>query len=360
MISLPGLLLVTGQYKNAMCVLSTLARHRRRGLILNNFDDRTGEPSYNTVDASLWFLHTSCEYLRATEDRAGFDQHLRPACIDVIEAYIAGTDYGIRVDRDGLVMAGDPTTQLTWMDAKRDGIVFTPRHGKPVEINALWHHGLLAVAAAIAEGDAKHAERYRGAAALAAESFNNQFWNSAKECLYDVLHPGDGRAWLPNDQVRPNQIFAVSLEHSPLDERRQRAVVQTVRARLLTPHGLRTLDPSDPGYRGRFAGPIFDRDAAYHNGTVWPWLMGPFAEAVLRLGRFSPAARADARDLLRPLIDRLDAESLGQLPEVFDGDDQPGAPQRPGGCIAQAWSVAEVLRVFTLALAPAPKASKQA
>lgn len=347
MIALPGLLLSTGRDDEALAVLSTLARRRRRGLIPNTFSDQTGEPQYNTVDASLWFIHAACEYLKVSGMGLGFDHHLRNACMDIVEAYAAGTDYGIRVDDDGLVTAGDPSTQLTWMDAKRDGVVFTPRHGKAVEINALWIHGLTALAAAI--GNPSEATRLRGMAQRAAASFARQFWNSRADCLYDVLQPEPGGGWTPNEQIRPNQIFAVSLEGSPLTERQQRAVVQTVRTRLSTPHGLRTLDPTDPAYRGRFTGPIFERDGAYHNGTAWPWLMGPFAEAVLRIGRFSPAARADAKALLRPLVARLDAECLGQLPEVFDGDDTPDAPQRPGGCPAQAWSVAEVLRVLSLA-----------
>ncbi|MEX2219514.1 MAG: amylo-alpha-1,6-glucosidase, partial [Phycisphaerales bacterium] len=351
MIALPGLLLATGRHGEALATLQTFAQHRRRGLIPNHFDDQTGEPGYNSADASLWFLHAACEYLRASGDREGFVGLLLPACLEVIDAYAEGTDFGIRVDpADGLVMAGDETTQLTWMDAKRDGVVFTPRHGKPVELSALWHHGLLAVAGAIGRAAPKAGPRLRALAENCAAGFGRAFWNEERQCLFDVLHPpeGVGGRWRPNGQVRPNQLFAVSLAHPPLPEKQQRAVVQCIRTRLLTPHGVRTLDPTDPAYIGRFEGPIARRDAAYHNGTAWPWLMGPLAEAVLRIGRFSGAARADARSLLAPLVARLDAECPGQLAEVFDGDHRPDAPQRPGGCPAQAWSIAEVLRVLLL------------
>jgi predicted glycogen debranching enzyme len=360
-ISLPGLLLSTRRFTEARQVLETFAKNRKNGLIPNLFNDRTGEAEYNTVDASLWFLHAACEYRRASGDRAGFDGPIRAACLEIIDAYTRGTDYGIRMDpADGLIAAGDETSQLTWMDAKRDGVVFTPRHGKAVEINALWHHGLVSLAEVVEKDDAKRAAEMRLIAGTVATSFRAKFWNSAKNCCHDVLLPGPKGAWKPDTRLRPNQVFAASLRHSPLEPERRRHVVAFLKGRLLTPMGLRTLEPVDPGYKPRYRGTMWDRDAAYHNGTVWPWLLGPYAEAVLRAGEFSTSARLEALGVLRPLIARLDRESLGQLPEVFDADDSPEDPRRPGGCVAQAWSVAETLRVLLMALTPAAGPARDA
>ncbi|MBL8991429.1 MAG: glycogen debranching enzyme family protein [Phycisphaerae bacterium] len=349
MISLPGLLLTTGRFAEARSVLLTFAHARRDGLVPNVFDDYTGQPHYNTVDASLWFIHAACRYLVRTGDRATFETELLPACRDVVAAYERGTRDGIGADpADGLIAAGSESTQLTWMDAKRDGVTFTPRHGKAVEINALWHHGLLSLAAALGPGGGAEADRWRQMAARVAASFRAKFWNASAACLYDTIAPGPGGAEAPQADVRPNQIFAASLRHSPLEEPMRRAVVQSVRSRLLTPLGVRTLDPADWRYKGRYRGRMFERDAAYHNGTAWPWLLGPLAEAVLRTGRYGPGACAEARAILAPALASLDGACPGQLPEVVDGDDLPNEPQRPGGCPAQAWSVAEVLRVSVL------------
>ncbi len=350
LISLPGLLLCTGRFDEARRVLETFARPCRRGLVPNLFNDRTGEAEYNTVDASLWFLRAACAYARAAGDRNAFERGglIRDACLRIIDGYRDGTDYGIRMDADGLIAAGDESTQLTWMDAKRDGVVFTPRHGKAVEINALWHHGLLAVADRLERVEPERTGELRALGERVGVSFRTAFWDGHRGMLYDVLHPaGDG--WTPSPHVRPNQIFGVSLAPSLLTREQQAAVVRTVRSRLLTPHGLRTVDPADPGFKGRYIGTMRERDAAYHNGTVWPWLLGPFAEAVMRAEAFSAGSRAEARRLLYPLLARLDGESIGQLPEVFDGEDTRSHSQRPGGCIAQAWSVAETLRVWRLA-----------
>lgn len=351
LISLPGLLLCTGRFDEARRVLETFARHEQRGLVPNVFSDRTGEAEYNTVDAPLWFIHAACEYGRVSGDRAALapGSVIGGACLRIAAAYRAGTDHGIGMDRDSLIRAGDETTQLTWMDARRDGIVFTPRHGKPVEINALWHNGLLALAGAIERDDGPRAADLRELAARVASSFRAAFWDADRSLLYDVIDGGGGAA--ASRQIRPNQIFAVSLPSSPLSAAQQAGVVRAVRERLLTPHGLRTLDPADPAYCARYEGVMACRDRAYHNGTAWPWLLGPFAEAVMRSEGFSSPSRAEARRLLTPLLVRLDGESIGQLPEVFDGDDAADRPQRPGGCIAQAWSVAETLRVWKLAAA---------
>lgn len=347
MISLFGLMLVTRRYDDARGALETFAAYRKNGLIPNLFDDYGGPPQYNTVDASLWFLHACVQYLRAANDRDTFDRLLLPACREIIEHTMKGTDFSIRMDpADALIQSGDHTTQLTWMDAKRDGVVFTPRHGKPVEINALWHHGLLSIASAVESSDPAYTSMLRGLASRVAESFRASFWDPARACLHDCLQQDDRGRWQPLPQFRPNQIFAASLEHTPLDAAQKRAVVRAVRDRLLTPMGLRTLDPADPGYRPRFEGDMMSRDRAYHNGTVWPWLIGPYCEALLRAENFSSEARAEARAALQPLLDSMKRACLGQIAEIYDAE----APRRAQGCVAQAWSVAEVLRAACLTI----------
>lgn len=351
MISLPGLLLATDRLAEAGQVLETFAALTRRGLVPNCFDNGSGAPEYNTVDASLWYLHAAAQYRRAAlaagqRDPVHDTSAIRKTCLAIIDAYKNGTDYQIRTDpADGLVTAGDAHTQLTWMDARRDGIVFTPRHGKPVEINSLWYSGLLEIATMVESDRPRLARDLQQHAARVAESFRTAFWNTRDNCLFDVLTPTGPRGWLGVPEIRPNQIFAVSLPHSPLAEPQQEAVLRTVREHLLTPMGLRTLSPRDRRYIGRFEGSLFDRDKAYHNGTVWPWLLGPYASAVLRVGKQSPRAAAEARRALEPLLAGLRGQFLGQLAEIYDGDDSIEMPQRADGCSAQAWSVAEALRV---------------
>jgi predicted glycogen debranching enzyme len=353
MICLPGLLLATGRTHDALLTLGTFGRNVRRGMIPNRFDDYGGEPHYNTVDASLWYIHAATEYLAMTGDWDGFAEHALPACLEIVNFYQQGTDFFIGMDpNDKLIHAGNDDTQLTWMDAKRDGVVFTPRHGKAVEINALWHHGLCALADALHGRDEERTQSLRKLADQVAQSFRQAFWNEDAGCLYDCLMADadvEG-GWRPIDEIRPNQLFAVSLTHSPLRIAQQRAVVDVCREHLLTPMGMRTLSPSDPKYRARFEGDMFNRDSAYHQGTVWPWLIGPFVEAYLRCEGFTDEAREQARAFVQPLMDELDTQCLGQVAEVYDGGD-PDADdldQRPQGCIAQAWSVAELLRVSLL------------
>lgn len=360
-ISLPGLMLVTGRLDEALATLLAFAAHRRDGLIPNVFDDRTGQAEYNTVDAPLWFIQSACSWLEAGGERAAWRERLAPVCLDIIAHYRKGIggEANIAMDPfDRLVTAGTGATQLTWMDARRDGVVFTPRHGKAVEVNALWISGVRRLSDALAPDDPQQAANLNDLAESAARSFRAAFWNEQDRCLYDVLAPSDSErgpvAWRPDASIRPNQVFAVSLPHSPLTAEQQAAVVSCVRSRLCTPRGVRTLDPADPRYRARYEGSLFDRDGAYHQGTAWPWLLGPLAEAVLRSGGFSAQARREALDLLRPLLDTLDPAKFtpgprgggcpGQIAEIYDG----GEPQRPQGCPAQAWSVAEVLRVLTL------------
>ena len=324
-ISLPGLLLATKRFAQAKQVLSVFANYVSQGMIPNRFDDYNNEPHYNTVDASLWFVHAAHEYLRTSSDRETYDRVLHPACRAVIEGYRDGTRFGIRMDpKDGLISQGDEHTQLTWMDAKCGGVAYTPRQGKPVEINALWYNAL----------------RLMGEGALAdrvLEHFGRTFWISPFRGLSDVV---DGAR--RDGSVRPNQVFAVSLPHTALTEDQQHAVVEVVRRELLTPYGLRTLAASDSNYRGRYCGPQPTRDAAYHNGAIWPWLIGGFLDAYLKVNHRTPAAIEQARTWLRPLIQHMETDAcVGQISEIFEAD----APHRPVGCPAQAWSVAEVLRL---------------
>jgi predicted glycogen debranching enzyme len=362
-ISLPGLMLATGRFDDARATLLAFAAHRRTGLIPNVFNDQTGEAEYNTVDGSLWFIQAACSYLAATGegDRDTWRKDLAPACLDIIAHYRKGTggETNIAMDPfDRLITAGTSATQLTWMDARRDGVVFTPRHGKAVEINALWISGLSRLAEAIGPDDSHQAANLHDLAAAASRSFTSAFWNAAAGCLFDVLTPSDSErgavTWNPDAAIRPNQIFAVSLPHSPLSPQQQRAVIACVKQHLLTPRGLRTLSPADSRYRPRYEGNLFQRDTAYHQGTAWPWLLGPLAEAVLRVDNFSPDARREALAILRPLLSTLDPATFrpgpdgggcpGHIAEIYDGD----SPQRPQGCPAQAWSTAEFLRVLAL------------
>lgn len=352
MIALPGLLLACGRHAEALGTLTAFAALRRRGLVPNCFDDATGEAKYNTVDASLWFIQAACDYLDATKDTGAFRATLLPACLDILRAYRDGTDFDIGMDPgDGLMMAGNPQTQITWMDAARDGVVFTPRHGKAVEINALWVSGLRRVCACL---DANAAKPWVMIAEKAADSFARLFWNAERSCLFDRLERRSDAVgkvtWQGVDELRPNQVFAVSLPHSPLPREHQHAVLRAVHEHLLTPVGLRSLAPGEPGYRGRYEGRLFDRDAAYHNGTVWPYLIGAYASGVMRAGGGTPEAKAEARAALSPLIASLTTAgscgAIGSLAEVFDADE----PRRPQGCPAQAWSVAEVLRAFVRTL----------
>jgi predicted glycogen debranching enzyme len=324
MISLPGLFLTTGRYHQARQVLGVFAKYVSEGMIPNRFDDYSNEPHYNTVDASLWFIHASFEYLKKSGDQKTFDAVLRPACKSIIDGYRRGTRYHIAMDAtDGLITQGDETTQLTWMDAKYENTVFTPRQGKAVEINALWYHALVLMAE-------------KELAAKVAKSFQQAFWINPFRGLNDVVD-GSRR----DSSCRPNQIFAVSLPNSPLTEDQQHAVVEVVRRELHTPVGLRTLSMASPGYRGRYSGLLFERDGAYHNGCVWPWLIGPFLDAYLKVNKRSPESQEQARHWLQPLIARMDEFCIGQIHEICEGN----PPHRPVGCPAQAWSIAEVLRL---------------
>jgi len=336
MIALPGLALVTGRTGVAGEILTTFARHIRDGLLPNRFPDAGAEPAYNTVDAALWFVLTVNEYLAESGDAQLVCDRLWPGCVAVIEAYMRGTRHGIRMDRDGLIAAGSGAEQLTWMDAKVGDWVVTPRHGKPVEINALWVNALRAMAT-MAESTGLDAARFRAPAATAAAAFARAFWNEEAGCLYDVLTDAG-----PDASIRPNQLFALALPHALLDRDRAGSVLAVVERDLLTPVGLRSLSPRDPRYRGVYAGSVGERDGAYHQGTVWAWLLGAYVSALLNVRGRDPATLRRARQALRGLEAHLTgAAALNQVSEIFDGD----APHCARGCIAQAWSVAELLRV---------------
>jgi predicted glycogen debranching enzyme len=337
MIALPGLALVTGRAEVARSILREFARHVDCGMLPNRFPDAGGQPEYNNVDATLWFFEAIRAFLHYTNDAEFVRANFYDVLADIIEWHVRGTRYGIRVDDDGLLAAGVEGVQLTWMDAKVGDWVVTPRSGKPVEIQALWYNALrVSEQFARRFQDETREKLYGLMAARAHASFNRKFWNEEAGCLYDVI---DGERL--DAAIRPNQIFAVSLPHTMLDEERARRVVERVERDLFTPYGLRSLAPDDPQYRGRYAGDALSRDGAYHQGTVWAWLMGPFITAYLKVSGGSEGAREKARGWLAPFQKHLSEAGLGQVSEVFDAD----WPHAPGGCIAQAWSVAELLRV---------------
>ncbi len=338
MIALPGLTLPTGKHEVARSILRTFAKHVNQGMLPNRFPDAGETPEYNTVDATLWFFEAARAYLTYTGDQEFLRDELYPVFADIISWHVRGTRYGIKVDASGLLSSGEPGVQLTWMDAKVGDWVVTPRHGKPVEIQALWYNALCIMEDLARKfGDEPGQKRYRNMATVASWSFNRLFWNENTGCLYDVTNGAP-----PDPSIRPNQIFTVSLPHSMLSRERAKAVVEKVQEHLLTPYGLRSLAPTDPQYRGRYTGGPVERDGAYHQGTVWPWLLGPFITAYVKVNGGSDVARRQAAEWLAPLKDHLADAGLGHISEIFDGD----APQRACGCVAQAWSVAEILRAY--------------
>ncbi len=336
MIALPGLTLATRRFDVARSILRTFAQHVDRGMVPNRFPDAGESPEYNTVDATLWFVEAVRAYLAYTGDLVFVQNELYSVLTDIIAWHVRGTRFGIKLDPSGLLNSGEPGVQLTWMDAKVGDWVVTPRRGKPVEIQALWYNAICTmadIAARLADEAAR--QRYNSMAALTKWSFNSLLWNEKGGYLYDVVNGGP-----PDASIRPNQIFAVSLKHSMLSRERAQQVVNVVQQHLLTPYGLRSLAPGDPRYRGRYTGDRVSRDGAYHQGTVWPWLMGPFITAFMKVNGRREAARRQVEHWLIPLKSHLTEAGLGHTSEIFDGD----APHRPVGCIAQAWSTAELLR----------------
>ncbi len=342
LISLPGLTFCRGRADEGAAILLAMAAREHKGLIPNCIGS-DGRAAYNSVDASLWLFWAVQQLRRYGGSDAVVRDGLWPAMKRILAAFARGTDFGIGMAPSGLLRAGDADTQLTWMDARLNGRPVTPRHGFPVEVNALWYNAVCeAVALARTFGDSGFAPPAPPEQIAAA--FRAMFWYAAGGCLGDV-HDG---ARL-DASVRPNQVFAVSLPHSPLEPDQATAVVRRVRDDLLTPFGLRTLSPTDPRYRGRYAGSPEERDRSYHQGTAWPWLLGHFGDAMLRVSRNRSEAVAFLRRSIAPLLDNhLSDAGLGSISEVFDGD----PPHRPNGCIAQAWSVAEILRLLKVLDSP--------
>ena len=332
-IALPGLTLSTGRPEVARSIIRTFAKYVDRGMLPNRFPDAGERPDYNSVDATLWYFEAVRAYYSATQDD-DLLQNLFPVLAEIINWYCRGTRSNIHLDAaDGLLYAGETGVQLTWMDAKVDDWVVTPRIGKPVEVNALWYNALRTMAK-FARSLSKPEREYDAIANRTSASFS-RFWNDRTGYCYDVLDGCDG----DDASLRPNQIFAVSLPESPLTSVQQQQVVDVCGRMLLTSHGLRSLSPEDPQYQGSYGGDQLHRDGAYHQGTVWGWLIGPFALAHLRVYK-NPAM---ARSFLEPMVNHLCDRGVGSLSEIFDGD----APMTPRGCIAQAWTVAEVLRAWS-------------
>lgn len=332
MISIPGLTLCTGRPEIARSILRTYARYVDQGMLPNRFPDDGEVPEYNTVDATLWYFEAVRAYYDDTQDD-DLIQELFPVLADIIDWHCRGTRYNIHLDpADGLLYAGEAGVQLTWMDAKVGDWVVTPRIGKPVEVNALWYNALRTIAKLARQVRKPHQE-YDAIADRALARFS-RFWNPAVGYCYDVLDGPDG----DDLSLRPNQIFAVSLPESTLNPAQQKSVVEACGRALLTSHGLRSLSLDHPQYQGVYGGNQKQRDAAYHQGTVWGWLLGPYVLAHLRV--YGDATKA--RQLLEPMANHLNAHGVGSLSEIFDGD----APMKPRGCIAQAWTVAEILRAW--------------
>ncbi|MBV8545845.1 MAG: glycogen debranching protein, partial [Acidobacteria bacterium] len=334
MISLEGLTLCTGRFREAGNILRTFASYIRDGLIPNMFPEGDNEGLYHTADATLWFFHAVWRYVNATNDRETL-RMLLPKLIDIVDHHLRGTRFNIHVDpSDGLLSQGAEGYQLTWMDAKVDGWVVTPRRGKAVEINALWYNALrILEQLLIQENDDATARCMDEHASRARKSFNERFWYDEGQYLYDVVDAND-------TALRPNQIFSISLDFPVLDESRWRRVVSVVQEELLTPVGLRSLSRNHPDYKPKYDGDLRARDAAYHQGTVWGWLIGPFVDAWLKV---HPSDFNTAGEFLDGFRAELGASAIGTISEVFDAE----APFTPRGCAAQAWSVAEVLRALT-------------
>ena len=340
MIAFTGLTLCTKRFKEAEEILLTFARYIRHGIVPNMFPDDNMPPLYNTVDASLWYFYAVYQYLHynpAAEAEAFVKEQIFPHLKEIISAYEKGTDFSIYMEDDGLIHAGSGLDQITWMDVRVGDWVATPRHGKPVEINALWYNALR-IMESLCEKIDEDASAYRTRAEQVKESFNAKFWDSANQGLFDVV---DGDE--PDDHIRPNQIYAVSLPFSLLPEEQEKAVVALVEKELFVGCGLRSLAPDHPDYHGIYCGALAKRDAAYHQGTAWGFLLGGFFSAYMKVNHHSSSAAENAVHMLEPVRKHLsDSGCIGSISEIFDGD----TPHNPRGCYAQAWSVGEVLRCY--------------
>ncbi len=337
MISLPGLTLVPHRFEAAKSILKNFSRNCRKGLIPNNYPAFGGEPVYNTVDASLWFIHALGRYFAYTKDFL-FLSDTWETVEYIIDNYRKGTDFGIGMDSDYLIRQGP---QLTWMDAKIDEWAVTPRTGKACEINALWYNALK-TASKLGTLLGKDISSYESLAAGVASNFEDLFWNPETNCLFDLISQDETGKQIKDSAIRPNQIFAVALPYTMLPPEKEKAIVDRVEKDLLTPFGLRTLSSDNPAYVGHYQGGPESRDLAYHNGTVWPWLLGAYVKAYRKVHNYSKKSLEDMRVLLQGFDSHLETAGIGTISEVFDGD----YPYFPGGCISQAWSVAEIFRAY--------------
>lgn len=351
MLSLPGLLIATGRLDDAFQMLEAWADEVVAGIVPNRFPDGTARPELNSVDSALLFVEAVRLLAASGVDRRRLQVRLYPRVLEIVTAYARGTIHGIGCDDDGLLRAASPHHALTWMDAVIDGVAVTPRRGKPVEIQALWHSAnLTAAELAHAFGNPVLAAELRSLARRTQTAFVRRFWDEERGFCADVVDPTD-EPWpeasygpgTVDPRLRPNQLFALSLGRDLLSRAQSESVLDAVTRHLLTPRGLRTLAPGEPGYRGRFEGDPRSRDSAYHQGTVWPWLFGIYARAIVATRGYNAQTREEVFAVLDPFVrDARREQCVGQIAEVYDGD----APHRAGGCPAQAWSVAEVLRCW--------------
>jgi predicted glycogen debranching enzyme len=336
-ISLPGLMLVTGKYNEAKDILQSFMKYSKSGLIPNFVSDKSGIPVYDTVDATLWYVNSVLQYVKYTGDFGFVKDELWEKLQDIIENHKKGTLFGIRMNDDGLLMHGP---RLTWMDAAVGNDVITPRTGKAVEIQALWYNALKTMEKlAIKFAEPTKSEEYLAIANQTRQSFNEKFWNPKNSCLYDVVNEKALDA-----SIRPNQIFAVSLNYTMLEQEKSQKIVEVVNRELVTPYGLKTLSVSDPKFVGKCSGDSRSRDMAYHNGTIWPWLLGPYVTAYLKVNEYTAKAREQMlQNLVLPLFTvGIHQGGLGTINEIYDCD----PPNEPRGCISQAWSIAEPLRAY--------------
>lgn len=334
MIALHGLTLSTGRYQDAKDILSSFAQYVKNGLIPNNFPDTDTTPGYNTVDGSLWYFYAVDMYLKHTGDYDFIKTDIYPKLVEIVDCYMNGTDYAIKMDTDGLIIAGDGSLQLTWMDVMIGDWVVTPRNGKPVEINALWYNSLM-VLADLANRFNNSGYPYSALATKVKANFTKKFWNPNEACLYDVVDENDSK-------IRCNQIWAVSLPYSMLDKKQSQKVVEKVYKHLYTPYGLRSLSPSDPEFVAVYEGKLFDRDASYHMGTTWGYPMGAFITAYCKVHDYSKEAVKEAYDMCHGYWDHLNDGCINGIAEIFDGE----IANKGRGCYNQAWSVSELLRAY--------------
>lgn len=337
MIALPGLCISTEQYESAREILRTFAVNERNGLMPNLFPEGSNEPMYNTADAALLFINCVYLYYRAVKDK-DFVREMYPVMKRIIEGYIKGTEFGICMDEDGLILAGEGLWQVTWMDVRVCEILPTPRHGKPVEINAYWYNALC-IMEELGKAIKKEGAGYGKMAEKVRDSFKKEFWMEEKGCLKDVVS-----GTMADSQIRCNQIWAVSMPFTMLDREKEKQVVDTVFEKLYTPYGLRTLEESDPEFHPYYKGSMFERDMAYHQGTVWVFPLGSYYLAYLKVHDYSKEAKETVKEQLEIMESAMREGCIGQLPEIYDGKN----PVSSKGCFAQAWSVGEILRVYAV------------